>query len=925
MSAKFVSLNDLPAPPKEKTSTSAKELTVNDLPPPPVEKPGGVKQWAKAIGLGAVPAFVQSFGQGPDAPKMQLPGSKTELPFAGPSEAMGQFKLAPSEQERFKKANEATDFALKNPGIAASAAWAGIKAEAKTIATDIYSGPGDTEEQAIRFGQAFGRGSGDLLQAVTAVYQTAKLAGKVGNAIFTASDKAIIDKALKEGNLGRVKEILDKKRVDLTKDVELSKKVHSANVKDVKDRLSSHRAATAAREAESKTRLANLDADIAEAKKNLDTKRTAELQAVKAAHEQTMQNAANAETHRITELQNEHDRVVATAAAEEQAARDAAAKLEKTMPGIIFPGRERTAPVGSAERNRLQRVVDVFTRKKTATSVAKDMGWPGADGQHVNGEFQQSLDGEIVNELETRRNVERARISASPIYQNVKKAFQSVFDETGKIWGRDTESGAALLDKVRGMLRPAKDAAQSEVSTYLRNQAARILPLLEQKPPKVAVEGPRGGVKMTQPPPVPVDPTVALDVVRDLKDQAWTMKRNGNPHWHEVLGFADEIRSSLASYVGEEAMPEKAWAALNERNNLFNSSNVMEIATGRKGGDFVPVENQVRKTPMENVSKGVFANSETINDYRRVLNDEGKFQTHLRRWLVNTLQDKDAAGVTEWLAKNGKMLSNIDVPGIENEVKTFAANLQMREGKAVAAQKSLAAVDANVEATAKKLEARLNAARATRAETEKVAEETRKKAVAASEQRLKAGTAAAKEQTAATRKESFGQRGAARAEAERRVSPEKERLTQLTDVRSQQEIAAERVKASDVSRRERLKAEASETVEEAKQAREKNKEAAQIARDLEHVVFSKGPKEGQAAFARFKGKLIETGILDEAAAQEIENALAADVASLESAESTVAARKAVRKNLGWALKFTVAGAASAVGWSEIAGSGKAEH
>ena len=154
MSANIVSLDDLPAPPQAEASKSAKELTVNDLPSPPAKKPGGVKQWAKAIGLGAVPAFVESFAQGPNAPKVQLPGSKTELPFAGPSEAMGQFKLAPSEQERYKKANEATDFALKNPGIAASAAWAGIKAEYKTLATDLASGPGDTEEQAIQIGRA---------------------------------------------------------------------------------------------------------------------------------------------------------------------------------------------------------------------------------------------------------------------------------------------------------------------------------------------------------------------------------------------------------------------------------------------------------------------------------------------------------------------------------------------------------------------------------------------------------------------------------------------------------------------------------------------------------------------------------------------------------------------------------------------------
>ena len=890
---------------------------------PPAEKPGGVKQWAKAIGLGAFPAFVKGMAQGPDVPKVQLPGSKTELPFAGPSEAMGQFKLAPSEQERYKKANEATDFALKNPGIAASAAWAGIKAEYKTLATDLASGPGDTEEQAIRFGTAFGKGSADFLNTVTALYQVAKTVNKAGNAIFTAADKAIIDKALQEGNLARVKEVLDKKRVDLTKDVELSQKVHSANVQDIKGRLSSHRAATAAREANSKTALTKLDADIVEAKKNLDTKRTAELQAVKAAHEQAMTDAHNAETHRITELQNEHDRVVTKAAADEQAAREAAARLEEIKTGKIERGREKAGRPVEGEKSRLQRIVDVFSRKKTATAVAKEMGWPGADGQHVDGEFAQSLDGEIVNELELRRNVEKARISSSPIYQNVKDAFQRVFDETGNIWGRDSESGAKLLDKVRGMLAPAKEAAQSEVSTYLRNQSARILPLLEQKPPKIPVEGPKGGVKMVQPPPVPVDPTIALDVVRDLKDQAWTMKRNGNAHWHEVLSFADEIRTSLASYVGEEAMPEKAWAALNERNNLFNASDVMDIATGRKGGDFVPVESQNRKVSMENVSEKVFATSDSVNDYRRLLNDEGKFQTHLRRWLINTLQNKDAAGIIKWLAENDKMLSNIDVPGIQNEIRTFAANLQMREGQALSAHKALAAVDANVEATASKLDARLNAAQQARTAAEKAAENARKEAIAASEKRLTSGTVAAKEQTAATRKDVFGQRGAARAEAERQVAPERERLAQLTAAKSEQKIAAARTKANEVSRREQLKAESVQTIDDARQAKERNKQAAQIAHDLESVVFSKGPREGQQAFARFKGKLIEAGILDEAAANEIETALAADVASLESAEATVAARKAVRKNLGWALKFTVAGAASAVGWKEIAGPEKA--
>jgi hypothetical protein len=140
-----------------------------------------------------------------------------------------------------------------------------------------------------------------------------KVAGIASEKIFGAADKKLIDAASREGNLARVQELLDKKRVDLKKDIDLNRRVNAANVRDIRDRLANHKAATAARDAEHKSTIARLDADIAEAKTNLDTKRVDELQTIKAAHEKRLADAEALEAQRIRELQNEHDRVVAKA------------------------------------------------------------------------------------------------------------------------------------------------------------------------------------------------------------------------------------------------------------------------------------------------------------------------------------------------------------------------------------------------------------------------------------------------------------------------------------------------------------------------------------------------------------------------------------------------------------------------------------
>lgn len=373
-------------------------------------------------------------------------------------------------------------------------------------------------------------------------------------------------------------------------------------------------------------------------------------------------------------------------------------------------------------------------------------------------------------------------------------------------------------------------------------------------------------------------------------------------------------------------MPEKAWAALMERTNLFESSDAVEVATGRKGGDYVPVEKQIRSTPIEKVAEKIFANSESILDYRRVLGDEGKFQTHLRHWLSNTLNGKTSAEVGDWLAKNRKMLGNIDVPGIDTEVETFAANLAMREGRAVEAQKALAAVDTKIANTTTRLENRLNAVAERRTADLNAAEARRKAAVQESEKRVTTGTTAAKQARVAAGKESLRLRGEERVASAQRLTPEQERLAGLESQKSQAQIDRKRQISGETWRRSDLESERNETLEAARVAREQQKEMAGMVRDLESVVFAKGePRSALDKFVSVKGKLVDSGILASEEAAEIETALRADVAAVDRAEAAVNGRKAFRKNFAWATKTGIAIGLGALEWKSIVGGEKGSH
>jgi hypothetical protein len=117
-----VSANADDIPPWERKAPQATPAAENDTPPwerkqpqaaAAPEKPSVDSQlWTVAKEF--VPAFGKAVAGGmPDAPVVET--AHGAMPFAGPTEMAGSYPVAQSEHEKYKKYNQAVDFAVRNP------------------------------------------------------------------------------------------------------------------------------------------------------------------------------------------------------------------------------------------------------------------------------------------------------------------------------------------------------------------------------------------------------------------------------------------------------------------------------------------------------------------------------------------------------------------------------------------------------------------------------------------------------------------------------------------------------------------------------------------------------------------------------------------------------------------------------------------
>ena len=549
---------------------------------------------------------------------------------------------------------------------------------------------------------------------------------------------------------------------------------------------------------------------------------------------------------------------------------------------------EQAKNLPRAEVARLRRYVDNYVSGINSDAAGAESLLPKADA--VGGRLERggSLNSRIRTSIMDAFDKALTKKRQSPAFVKYGNRWEELTKE-GRYWGRE-ESGINLIKDFKAILRVEPTESESLVSRYQRNTAKNIIDALEVEPTDVAK-----GTTATHPVPVSID--IVDSELRNLRWKQHRLAEAGRYGEAKQLGqFADRIQKSIEDFVGKEYFPNEMYAADAADYNLFGSKLGKDLV-GQKPVKYLKDVADFN-TPMEDMEKKAFANTASIRRYRELLKNDETFHEHVMQHVSNELHGKSSEKVLEWLGKS-EWVDNINLPEVRNSVLHYAEALSARERNTEVMSKVAKKLRESVEKNTAEIESRLSEIEKTKAAALKRAESERAALERAAKVERQRAEARAPRVVQQERRAARGLYQTEKEALEESLRPEKEALEAANMERAGlareqrqlgRQVQQERGERS-IRREERRISEA-----EIKQSIEQK---TKLANGIEKLVMGQTPKRAAAYFNRIRGRMVSSGVMTEAEANELGNLLSENV----SRQSAAAHRRAIRKWIGnWVIK-----------------------
>ena len=845
-------------------------------PPVPNEAPGLARRTGMQIAggltslLGLIPGAGVAAKEIKGAVTGEEPDYTKEIPMPGP------FGATSKQVAQVESAMAPTTAALSRiaahpstlPGQIATA----ITGQVKSIIKGGLHPRNDKE--------AFEAGE-SLVNMATVVIGGKKAIDVVAESVFqrlAKNELAELRKALSEGNKAKVDEIFRGKLEEVRAEIDAKEAAVKTDSEIVKRRQEEHRRQTEDRRQAHEAHISHLNTKIDEASHGLNTKKTEELTRIRNEAVERDRKAHEEEMLRHRELHEEHQRTVEGANKELAQAREAADALANA----------EKLKLTAYQKRMYQRRLTKFITRTNAESAGKTVGFPRADGLAMDQPVKDSLSSRIVDFFDKRMQAEREKVKSSKIYTDLFGRIDEL-RENGETWGTSTP-GLELLSDLKSQRWVSATAGESDTSTYLREQVRRVVAMLEHEPrPMVSEEG-----ETIRFPPVPVQGEEVINVIRDLNRTAWQMSEAGNARSFELKGLANRIEDGLRGFVGDEFMPREKWKQLMAETNRLEQLDVPKIAVGRKGADYIPMDQRDRRVPIEKVEDQVFGNSNNINQLKSFVPPE-EFMGMLDQHLSNTFSNMTSKQVREWLSGKGSWVDYVGEPALRDRIERFAVTLEKEEGLAAEAAKNGEKLQTAIEKHEENLQAdiaKIEAERVkARTEAEKAARAKIKGAEVSTVGKGKEATAARRATINEARLAKTQQEEALRAA----LAPEEAGVKGLEAERGAARRAGKAATAAERREASQIRREVGEQAQTAERVRGDNRRLGRIADNLERVVFSQNPVGARNKFRSIKPSLVESGLMQQEEADAIERLLEEDVSSTLERKANYRARAAMRR------------------------------